>query len=129
MANDSPFAIAHAARLEAERDIRHVLSGEAGEIVLLKRDSSTNAPVELLTVDQYGFSFKDEDAKGNRLPPNVLFELQVPEDAIEAEEVRQTIAIQHGAQVYSIVGPSPFKPAGFQRFWRFWLAPTEEYEV
>jgi hypothetical protein len=119
----------HLQRLEALRRVRHVLQGEDPSISLLKRDS-TQALVEAVSVDR-GWTYTDRDSSGGRLPPQVMFELQIAEEMIGREDVDQTAAIQHGEQIFEIVQLAPgepgiFRPAGLQRFWRFWLAPLEE---
>lgn len=120
---------AHFQRLEALRRVRHVLQGEDGSITLLKRNATTNALIELLSIDQ-GWTYGDREANGGRLPPSVMFELRIAEELIKAADVKQIAAVRHGGQVFQIVAIAPgepgiFPPAGFQRFWRFWLAPLE----
>jgi hypothetical protein len=118
----------HFQRLEALRRVRHVLPGEEPSISLLKRDS-TNALVALLSIDN-GWTYSDVDAGGSRLPPQVMFELQVAEELVVIDEVKQTAGVQHGQQRFHIVQvsagePGIFAPTGLNRFWRFWLAPLE----
>lgn len=120
---------AHFQRLEALRRVRHVLQGEEPSISLLKRGAS-NALVELLSIDT-GWTYGDTDARGRALPPSVMFELWVAEELITRAQIKQVAAVQHGAQRFGIVQFSPgepgiFMPTGFNRFWRFWLAPLEE---
>jgi hypothetical protein len=115
----------HTQRLEALRRVRHVLQGEEASIVLLKREPGANALSELLSVDR-SWAYDDADSRGNKLPPEVMFELQIGEDLLTADDLKQAVAIKHGAQLFQIVRPSPFAPVGFQRYWRFWLAPAEE---
>lgn len=119
----------HFQRIEALRRVRHVSQGEPGSISLLKRDS-TNALVEVLPIDK-AWTYSDVDAGGRALPPQVMFELQVAEELLTLDDVRQVAAIQHGQQVFQIARVSPgepgiFPPTGLLRFWRFWLAPLEE---
>lgn len=116
-------------RLEALRRVRHALQGEEPSILLLKRDL-TNALVELISVDQ-SWAYADRAADGSRLPPSVMFELQIAEEMISVAELNQVAAVKHGQQVFQIVTVAPgepgiFKPSGLDRFWRFWLAPLEE---
>jgi hypothetical protein len=116
-------------RLEALRRVRHVLQGEDGTITLLKRNASTNALVDLLEIDT-GWTYSDREANGGRLPPSVMFELQIAEEMISATDMAQIAAIRHGQQIFQIVVIAPgepgiFKPSGLQRYWRFWLAPLE----
>lgn len=119
----------HKKRLDALRKVRHVLQGEEGTIVLLKRDV-TNALVELLSIDS-AWSYGDKDVDGRTLHPAVMFELQIAEEMITIDNVKHTTAVQHGTQRFQIVQVSPgepgiFPPSGLYRFWRFWLAPLEE---
>lgn len=115
----------HAQRLEALRQVRHVLQGEEPSILFLKREPGTNALSELLSVDK-SWTYDGADAIGNKLPPDVLFELQVAETLISPDDLKQAAAVQHGSKIFQILRPSPFAPTGFARFWRFWLAPAEE---
>jgi hypothetical protein len=119
---------AHFQRLEALRRVRHLLQGEEPSISLLKRDA-TNALVSLLSIDS-GWTYSDADANGSRLPPQVMFELQIAEELIVIDDVKQTAGVQHGQQRFHIVQisagePGIFPPTGLRRFWRFWLAPLE----
>lgn len=119
---------AHFRRLEALRRVRHVLQGETTSISLLKRDS-TNALVQLLSISQ-AWTYSDVEADGSRLPPSVMFELQVAEELISAANMTQIAAVKHGQQVFQIVAIAPgepgiFQPVGLDRFWRLWLAPLE----
>jgi hypothetical protein len=120
---------AHMQRLEALRRVRHVLQGEDPSISLLRRGPG-NAPTELLSVDR-AWTYSDRDADGDRLPPAVMFEVQMAEALITIDDVYQTAWIDHGQQRFQIVQVSPgepgiFPPKGLKRFWRFWIAPLEE---
>jgi hypothetical protein len=115
-------------RLEALRRVRHVLQGEQPSITLLKRDG-TNQLVPLLSIGS-GWAYTDTDVNGSRLPPQVMHELQVAEELLTMEYVKQGAGWQHGLQRFHIVQisegePGIFPPTGFYRFWRFWLAPLE----
>lgn len=119
---------AHMRRIEAMRRVRHELQGEDPSISLLKRGTGS-ALVEFLPIDQ-GWAYGDRAADGGRLPPSVMFELQVAEEMITADQIVQVAAVQHGQQIFQIVAialgePGIFRPTGIQRFWRFWLAPLE----
>lgn len=118
----------HMSRLKALHRVRHVLQGEDASITFLKRNAS-NKLVELLAIDQ-AWTYGDTSATGGRLPPQVMFELQVAEELITSAEIKQTAGVQHGAQRFQIVQvsagePGIFPPTGINRFWRFWLAPLE----
>jgi hypothetical protein len=115
-------------RLEALRRVRHVLQGEQPSISLLKRDA-TNTLVSLLPIDS-GWAYTDTDVNGGRLPPQVMYELQIAEELLTMADVKQIAAIQHDQRRFHIVQisegePGIFPPTGFHRFWRFWLAPLE----
>jgi hypothetical protein len=119
---------AHMQRLEALRRVRHVLQGEQPSITLLKRDA-TNQLVPLLSIDS-GWAYSDSDANGGRLPPQVMYELQVAEERLTMADVKQMAGWQHDLRRFHIVQisegePGIFPPTGFCRFWRFWLAPLE----
>jgi hypothetical protein len=116
---------AHTRRLEALHRVRHILQGEDPSIVFLQRTPGTNALSQSLTISQ-NWTYTDRDASGDKLPPEVRFELQVAEPLFTKANLQQTVAVQHGQKIFRIVRPSPFEPTGFQRFWRFWLAPAEE---
>ena len=111
--------------LNFQRAASHTGQGESGSIVFLKRAPGTNALAALVTVGE-DWSYSSVDRNGNRLPPDVLFELRVAEDSISSSDLKQAAAIQHGSQLFQIVRPSPFELTGFERFWRFWLAPAED---
>lgn len=120
---------AHMQRLEALRRVRHVLQGEEGTITLLKRNA-TNKLVPLLSIDR-GWTYSDQDANGGRVPPQVMVELQVAEELLTLDDVKQGAAWEHGIRRFHIVAisegePGIFLPTGLHRFWRFWLAPLEE---
>lgn len=119
----------HFQRLEALRRVRHALQGEEPSISLLKRDS-TNKLVPLLSIDS-GWTYSDTDANGSRLPPQVMFELQIAEELVTIEEVKQIAGVEHGIRRFRIAvvsegEPGIFLPTGLHRFWRFWLALSEE---
>jgi hypothetical protein len=119
----------HLRRLEALRRVRHVLQCESGTITLLKRDS-TNALVELLSINS-SWTYGDQDVNGGRVPPQVMFELQIAEELLTLDDVKQIAAFEHGIRRFHVVAisegePGIFLPTGFHRFWRFWLAPLEE---
>lgn len=120
------LAIAHLQRLKALHRIKHVAQGEAAALVLLGRNAGTGAlDVEVLTIAE-AWAMDDRDASGNRLPPEVRYELQVAESLLSATHLAQTVALRHGAVVYKILAPTPFAPWGLHRFWRIWISPAED---
>jgi len=119
----------HTLRLNALHRVRHVLQGEEPSISLLKRGTA-NELIELIPIDS-GWTYGDAAAGGGRLPPQVMFELQIAEELLTMDVVKQVAAVEHGAQRWHIVQvsqgePGIFPPTGINRFWRFWLAPLEE---
>ena len=120
------LASTHYHRLEALRQLTHARQGEVGTISLMRRDS-VNGLVESLSIEKAWF-YDEADADGRRLPEGVRFELQVAEELITSDDLKQLAAIQHGDIIFKILAPSPFRPTGLQRFWRFWLTEAETEE-
>jgi hypothetical protein len=125
----SLLANVQAANFDWQRRLNHEGQGEPGQIVFLQRDPATKDLIALLSVESWGYG--DLDAAGVRVPPQVLYELQVPESFLTDDQVKKIAAIQHGQQRYGLVildvgERGIFPPAGPRRFWRFWLAPLEE---
>lgn len=123
------LAQAHAMRLETLRQLRHVAQGEDGSITLQKREAGTGALSDLLRVGR-SWAYGGEGVLNEiRLPQNVIFELQVAETEISKQDLRKAAAVKHGRKTFKVIRPSPFDPVGFDRFWRFWLAPAEELKT
>lgn len=101
-------------------------------------DAHSESAIVFQTHDQSQFSLSNVssnpsiwlinsgDAYGNRLPDSVQFELQIAEGELIASEVDTFVGVKHAGVVYQIIRPSPFKPVGAIRFWRFWLSPQED---
>jgi len=108
-------------------DVQHVRQGEAPTIVFEKLNPSTNAVIDLLTIDS--FEYDDRTAENRALPPEVQYELRISEAILEPGDYNGIASIRHetpqGITRYSIIRPSPFWPSGFNRFWRFWLTASE----
>lgn len=111
--------------IDVLHDIQHVEQGEEAEIVFEKLNGM-NAPTDLFSVDS--FEYDERTANNTQLPPDVLYELRIPETLLERANVTGAASVRHGAQRFTIIRPSPFAPAGFNRFWRFWLSPAEDTE-
>jgi len=108
--------------IDVLHDLQHVEQGESAEIVFEKL-SATNAPVDLVSVSS--FEYDERSADNRQLPPDVLYELRIPESLLSADSFRGFSSIRHGTRRFRVVTPSPFPPSGMNRFWRFWLITQE----
>lgn len=107
--------------LELARRELHVASGEPGDFVLLKRDDTTNALKVFMTICE-GWYYAENDQLLNN---SAMYELRISELVVDKTDLKDAVAGKHGEQVFSVVQPSPFRPAAGKRYWRFWLMPAE----
>jgi len=109
--------------LELARHELFVANGQSGDLTLLRY---VNGALTSGKVISAAWSYSDRDGSNNRLPPDVLYELQIHESLLDATaDVPSVVAVQHSGVIYQIIRPSPFPPTGMLRFWRFWLSPQE----
>lgn len=62
---------------------------------------------------------------GKQLPPDVQYELRIPEDQLTTQQFKRIVTVLHKSIIYQIIRPSPFLPLGLNRLYRFWLSPQE----
>lgn len=122
---------AHMQRLEALRRVKLELQGEPGSIALQKRNLTTGAFVDVLTIDRSFYPFFTVDADGKSLPPDVAFETQIGELMMTDEDAKQISALQHGTRRFKIVQgdqskPGIHPPTASDRFWRLHIAILED---
>jgi hypothetical protein len=118
-------------RLEALRRVNLVLQGEPGSISLQKRNLSSGAFVDVLTIDRSFYPYFTVDADGKSLPPDVAFETQIGELMMTDEDAKQATALLHGTRRFRIVQgdqavPGTRPPTASHRFWRLHIAILEE---
>jgi hypothetical protein len=105
--------------------VEQVEQGEEAQFVLLTMDKATKTLVEHKTV---AGQMRSADVRNN-LPPDVLFELMLPESAMVQADVKKVYAVRHALAnaiyTYKIKTPSPIEPYGTYRYWRLWLVPME----
>lgn len=111
------------ANLEFVRQTQFATHSE-GEIVFLARGSEQYT-LENTSGISTSWAISEYDIAGRRLPPDVLYELQIAESALTAERYAAIIAVKHQSVIYQIVRPSPFPPIGETRIYRFWISPQE----
>lgn len=108
--------------LELARKEKFVANGSSGDLTLLKY---LNGGLETYLVISNGWDYSDNDYKGNRLDPEVLYEVQIHESQLIASQVLLVAAFKHEGVIYQIIRPSPLPPTAMNRFWRFWITPQE----
>lgn len=107
--------------LEMTRQELHVANGEPGEFVLLKRNNDTNGVETLMTVCK-GWAYLETEGPLRQV---ALYELQVSELEVDATDLKDAVGGKHGNEVFAVVQPTPLRPTGARRFWRFYLMPAE----
>lgn len=122
---------AHMQRLEALRRVNLEMMGDSGSITLQKRNLTTGAFVDILTIDRSFYPYFTQDPEGKSLPPDVAFETQIGEEMMTEVEAKQVSAIQHGTRRFKIVQgdqvkPGIHPPTATHRFWRLHIAILEE---
>jgi len=110
--------------LEYARRQRHVAAGEDAAIGF-ERLSGTNTPTVFLPIER-AWEYGDKTFEGKQLPAEVPLELRISEVELAADAFTGTCSILHGDRRFGVISPSPFAPAGVDRFWRFWIAPKED---
>jgi len=110
-----------AAQMEFSRQTKFA-EHQQGEIVMMAY--SGGALADSLTITQ-SWTRSDRTHEGDRLPPEVLYELRIAEDQLTAAQGLSVTAVRHSSVIYQIIRPTPLPPTGLLRFWRFWLSPQE----
>jgi hypothetical protein len=109
--------------LELARRELFVANGQSGDLTLLRYVNGALTEGKVISA---AWSYSDRDASNNRLPPDVLYELQIHESLLDAVvDVPGITAVRHSGVIYQIIRPTPLPPTGLLRFWRFWLSPQE----
>lgn len=111
------------ANLEFVRQTQFVTHSE-GEIVFLARGSEQYT-LENTAGISASWAISSLDIEGKRLPPDVLYELQIAEASLTSERYVAIVAVKHRSVIYQIIRPSPFPPIGQARVYRFWISPQE----
>lgn len=103
---------------------------DSESVLYLERLSEANAPTQSNEIRQ--FKFYDRAFDGTRLPPDVTYEIRIPEDALTADDLQRvsslTLETPLATTRYSIERIHCFPPFAECRLWRLGVTAKEDEE-
>jgi len=116
------------------QELAHTQHGEGpnslgeGSTIFFERLSGTNEPTQSAGIDH--FKFYDRAFDGTQLPPEVKYEIRIPEDSLTSTDLLRVSSLTLETPIattrYSLVKEHFYPPFGECRLWRLGVAPKED---